>query len=91
MTPFPRSLQATNFLAIAAIAAILVNWPLGCCMSIAQETSDPSKPTASPWSIEPQAGKLILKHRGVALTVFHYQVDQCLRPFFSIVLFPSHL
>jgi len=85
MTPFPRSLQATNFLAIAAIAVILVNWPLGCCMSIAQETSDPSKPTASPWSIEPQAGKLILKHRGVALTVFHYQDDQCLRPFFSNV------
>ena len=85
MTPFPRSLQATNFLAIAAIAAILVNWPLGCCKSIAQETSDSSNQTASPWSIEPQAGKLILKHRGVALTVFHYQDDQCLRPFFSNV------
>ena len=70
---------------IAAIATILVNWPLGCCVSIAQETSDPSNQTASPWSIEPQAGKLILKHRGDPLTVFHYQDEQCLRPFFSNV------
>ena len=54
-------------------------------MSLAQETSGPSNQTTSPWSIEPQVGKLILKHRGVALTVFHYQDDQCLRPFFSNV------
>ena len=85
MTPFPRCLKATNFFAIVAIAAILVNWPLGGSVSIAQETSDPTNPSAIPWSIEPQVGKLILKHRGIALAVFHYQDDQCLRPFFSNV------
>ncbi|MFM8401684.1 MAG: DUF6807 family protein, partial [Pirellula sp.] len=35
------------------------------------------------WSIQQQPGRLILKERDQPIAVFHYQNDQCLRPFFS--------
>jgi hypothetical protein len=35
------------------------------------------------WSIQQQPGRLILKERDQSIAVFHYQNDQCLRPFFS--------
>ena len=35
------------------------------------------------WSIQEQPGRLILKERDQPIAIFHYQNDQCLRPFFS--------
>ncbi|MCY3004865.1 MAG: PmoA family protein [Planctomycetota bacterium] len=79
------SLRACICFAIVGLTTILGNPPAG----IAQETSEKSKQTSGPWSIEPQAGRLILKHQGNALTIFHYQDEQCLRPFFSHVHTPT--
>lgn len=79
------SLRAKNIIAIAAIAALLVPGYLSSCVSFAQESSEKSNQTSSPWSIEPQAGRLILKHQGATLSAFHYEDEQCLRPFFSNV------
>lgn len=56
---------------------------LACFAGALGQETDLDVGSQSPWAIQKDTGKLILKERNQPIVIFHYQDQQCLRPFFS--------
>jgi hypothetical protein len=83
MTNFHRTFCIRGLFVFALIQILLAHSLLGLISKGHGQDSAAGTPIAVAWSIEQQPGRLILKEREQPIATFHYQSDQCLRPFFS--------